>query len=156
MLGSENKFFYSDVDRLIKTKKLMVDHLKIHNTDKKMIDLYELAYDYFVLNPEKYDGATVLKDMLIIPGLDMWAMLHDYIYIMFNVAVSWKYKFYADKMYAEEMERMGHSWEVTWVRFGLLMITHLLFTPYELIRGKIMNSNQRYLFSEIYKQYREI
>lgn len=155
MLGSESRFFFSDEDTLEKTREVMVNFLKLHKTNPEVINIYIKAYNYFIKNPSRFDGATILKDVKIIPGLDIWAMLHDYMYINFNVAVNWKYKFISDKIYSEEMERIGLSWEVTWVRFGLLLITHLLFTPYEIIRGKRMNNTNKFNFLKIYSFFKK-
>jgi len=152
MLGSESNFFSSDKETLDYIKGEMVHFLKLHKTKTSVIDLYVEAYEFFIEHPKKFDGATVLKDVEIIPNLDIWAMIHDYMYIKFNVAVSWRLKYYADIIYTLEMERMGISYSTTWVRFVLLLlISHLLFTPYELIKGKRITKQQRIDFNKIIK-----
>lgn len=153
MLGSESDFFYSNNEELDIKKNLMIEFLKNHKTSDEVVGIYKDAFDYFIKNPENFDGATILKDVKVVPNLDIFAMLHDYLYIYLNVSVNWKYKFIADKIYAEEMERCGLPWEVTWVRFSLLLLTHLLFTPYEYLRGKRMNNIQKFYFIKLYSKF---
>lgn len=149
MLGSKSDFFFSPKEKLEKTKKVMIDHLLLHNTSDDIINIYLDAYDYFITNPSQYDGTTILKDIEVIPDLDIWAMLHDYLYVRFNVSVNFKQKYYSDIIFTKELERMGHSWEVSWIRFGLLTLSGIFFTPYQFIKGKRMSKEQRKDFKNI-------
>jgi hypothetical protein len=58
--------------------------------------------------------ATIVKDLKVYLTL-IFMMLHDYLYVKYNVSVNVKYKWYADLIYAKEMERMGSA--STWSRF---------------------------------------
>jgi len=154
MLGSKSDFFHSDEDILIKTRNFMIYFLKMHKTKKGVINLYLEAYEYFILNPNEFDGATLSKDIKVIPNLDIWAMLHDYLYIKYNIAVNWKLKYYGDVIYALEMERLGISYGTTWGRFILLVLSQIIFTPYQLLKGKRMDSEQKSGFMNIIKKFK--
>lgn len=153
MFGSKSDFFKQDTKTLFEKRRFLENVLRdIWERNENVIKFYLEAYDFFVENPDKFDGATIVKDVKVIKGLDIWAMIHDYLYIKFNVAVSWEYKYMADLIYAKEMEIMGQSAFVSWGRFGLLLIFgHLIFTPLELIRGKRMSEEQRNDMMSLYK-----
>lgn len=155
MFGSKSDFFKQDTETLFKKRRGLENILRdIWERNDEVVKFYLEAYDYFVLNPDDFDGATIIKDVKVIKGLDIWAMIHDYLYIKYNVAVSWKYKYLADLIYAKEMEIMGQSAFVSWGRFGLLIIFgHLIFTPIELIKGKRMNEKQRNIVMDLYNKF---
>ena len=135
MFGSENNFFKQDKNILIKKR----EQLKFILTDVWGVDskIYLEAYDYFLNNPNDYDGATIVNDLTIMPNLDIWAMFHDYLYIKFNVAVNLKYKHLADLKYCQEMRKFKISWGSVWlVRYVGLLISTIYFTPREILITK--------------------
>lgn len=153
MLGSKSDFFFSSEEVLKKTKKDMLNYLELHNTNEETIKLYLDSYNFFIKNPTKFDGATILKDVEVIPNLDIWAMIHDYMYIHYKAAANFKYKYYSDYIFSKELERTGQSWEVSWVRFGLLTLSGILFTPYTYLSGKRMSDENK---ADIYNLYKLI
>jgi len=78
MLGSKSKFFYQSKYKL-KAKKEQLIRVLI---DFDIKDIYKFmdAFDYFCQYPEKFDGATIVKDLETIKGLDAAAMVHDWEY----------------------------------------------------------------------------
>jgi hypothetical protein len=71
-------------------------------------------------------------------------MIHDYLYIKYKVSVNFKYKWYADLIYAKEMELMGASAYSTWSRFiGLTIFGGLFFTPIMYFSGNRMSRDKR-------------
>lgn len=138
MFGSKNDYFKKDLDILIKDREKLKYILKdIWNLENNLIKVYTDAFDYFILNPDSYDGATIVNDFWIIPGLDIWAMLHDYLYIKFNVAVNIKAKYYADLFYCQQMRNFKVSWGAVWlVRFSGLTLSGLFFIPREKFYNK--------------------
>lgn len=136
MFGSDNKFFYQDKETLDKHYLDLLYILDMWKLPPTIQKLYIDAYLYMVKHPEDYDGATIVNDLTIIPGLDIWAMVHDYLYVVFNVAVNWKAKYIADVIYAKLMRIFKVSWGAAWVvRFGGLLIT----TPFFYCREKYYN-----------------
>ena len=88
--------------------------------------IYLVAYDYFTLFPTEYNGASMTEELCDIPGLDLDAMLHDYIYVALKASVSWKYQVLADKLFRSEMRRRSKS---SW-NGGYRYVMLLLKTPF--------------------------
>lgn len=158
MLTSKNDFFFSNSEVLyLNRNKLEYVLSDIWKSPSNITNIYLKAYDFFTSNPDKYDGATIVKDLNIIPGLDVWAMLHDYLYVTLNVAVNLKYKYYADIIYALEMERMGSSAYSTWSRMvGLTLLGGLFFTPYEYLKGKRITNKMKQEMNNIYSKFSKL
>lgn len=152
MLGSQNKYFHQDFDVLLENRKHLEYVLKnVWLKSQTSIKAYLEAYDFFMLNPSDYDGATVVNDFYLIKGLDVWAMLHDYIYIKFNVAVSLCYKYLADKFYSLEMRKFHISWGSVWlVRFFGLTLSTIVFTPREYFYNKKRITSEQKTAFKIY------
>lgn len=152
MLGSKNNFFSQEksvLDEKRKELEYLISVLWDRNDSVK--DLYLKIYDFFCENPKQFDGATIVKDLCIIKGLDTCAMLHDYLYLTHNVAANFKYKWKSDWIYAREMERGGGSAYSTWSRFlGLSIFGGLFFTPYKLIKGQRMTKDNKIEFNNVY------
>lgn len=108
--------------------------------EMKRRDIYELlilkrihvnrfleAFDYFMIHKFEFDGATIVKDLCDIPGLDLSAMIHDFEYIV-NLkkrkGFDWlRYKFKVDFNYAKDMERLGKGILIPYSRFVALILT---------------------------------
>lgn len=83
-------------------------------------NIYLAAYDYFVINPEEFDGATMTEDLCDVKGLELTAMLHDYLYIALNASASLHFIRLADKLFFQEMKRMDKSsWNLGYRKFAL-------------------------------------
>ena len=118
---------------------------------------YQDAFDYFVKHPEAYDGASMTEDLYDIPGLDIDAMLHDYLYVGLNCSASLKYMWLSDKLIRSEMRRRGKSSWNTGYRFVALVIKTPLFLPYcYIIKKRRMNRKQEEKFQQIFRNlYRD-
>ena len=151
MLGSSNKFFFQDKEILDKHYLDLLYLLDIWKVPQPIKKLYIDSYLYFVTHPNEYDGATIVNDLTIIPGLDIWAMVHDYLYIVFNVAVNPKAKWLADLLYIKLMRYFKVSWGASWlVRFGGLFISTLPFMFREyVIKGKRYTKENKKDFTEL-------
>ena len=101
-------------DNTFRKTKIELDVLRknikayLHIKERKMSDIsdYLAAFDYFRKQPNKFDGATIVKDLVDIGELDLDAMVHDYDYIHGanrNFIKKWK----ADIKYIKNMERNG-------------------------------------------------
>ena len=85
-------------------------------------------------HPNKFDGATIVKDLVDIGKLDLDAMVHDYDYIHGanrNFIKKWK----ADIKYIKNIERNGKGIRI--FRLLLLTIIGIIFVPYCFIKYKI-------------------
>lgn len=108
----------------------------LHIKERKMSDIsdYLNAFDYFIDYPNKFDGATIVKDLVDIGELDLDAMVHDYDYIHGanrNFIKKWK----ADIKYIKNMEINGKGIRI--FRLFLLTIIGIIFVPYCFIKYKI-------------------
>jgi len=156
MFGSKNYFFIQGKE-ILDLKRYQLEFLlkDIWQRDESVVKFYLTAFDFFVINPGKYDGATIVKDLTILPGLDIHAMIHDYIYLTYKVAVDIKVKWYADMIYALEMERMGGSVYSTWSRFiGLTVFGDLFFTPYKKITGTKISDYDKTEFFKVFEMFK--
>lgn len=95
---------------------------------------YLKAFDYFVKNPTKYDGATIVKDIVNVRGLDLTALKHDYDYIVLLPKYSglkWlKAKFLFDWNYAKNIEEMNSVIYPAYSRFVGLVLTTPIYWLY--------------------------
>lgn len=149
MLGSQSRWFHKDPEEL-KIKRLeIITLLKIKGYRSDQIEIYLKAYDYFCVNPDSYDGATIVKDLCDIPRLDLDAMLHDFHYIVYNVSKSFKTKFLADWIYAKGQESKGKGSYSSFSRFLGLTIVGLFFVPYTVLKKR--NKNIDSMINEDYK-----
>ena len=135
MLGSSNKTNYKDVKELKTIRKNI--RVLLYIKERKMSDIsdYLNAFDYFIGHPDKFDGATIVKDLEDIKGLDLDAMVHDYDYIHGanrNFIKKWK----ADIKYIKNMEMNGKGIRV--FRLFLLTVIGIVFVPYCFIKYKII------------------
>jgi hypothetical protein len=124
MLGSKNYFFYKDYYVLLKSRVELRQTLSYFGI--KDLTIWLKAFDYFVTNPHKYDGATIVKDLATIQGLDACAMVHDYRYL--NIQKWWsinglKSKLKADFEYGKNMELTGKGSITAYTRTALLWIS---------------------------------
>ena len=92
-------------------------------------DYFLKAYDYFVVNPTEFDGATIIKDLNDIQDLDLSALVHDYQYIVElpkHKGLKWlKEKTKMDWLYGRNMELLGKGIWTPYLRAILL----ILITP---------------------------
>jgi hypothetical protein len=143
MLGSKSTYFSQSFE------KLTVDRAKVNllllykGYNQDQVNIYLKAFDYFSKNTLEFDGATLVKDLVDIPGLDLDAMLHDYQYIFYGVGSSFSLKFKSDWIYAKGQERKGKGQYSAFSRFIALTIIGLIFVPLRYImNGKTSTKNK--------------
>ena len=134
MFWSKDDTFKKSKTELDILRKNVKAYLNIK--ERKMSDIsdYLNAFDYFTVHSDKFDGATIVKDLVDIGELDLDAMVHDYDYINGanrNFIKKWK----ADIKYIKNMERNGKGIRV--FRLLLLTIIGIVFVPYCFLKYKI-------------------
>lgn len=130
MIKSKNNFFYKPLNELLALKYDLLTLLKIKKRSEEDIKDYLKAYDYFMKNPNNYDGATIVQDLRDIDALDIDAMLHDYEYIHGankNFILKWN----SDLRYIQNMQRNGKGLRI--IRLTALTIIGIIYVPYNLI-----------------------
>ena len=134
MFWSKDDTFKKSKQELDILRKNVKAYLNIKERNKSDISDYLNAFDYFIGHSDKFDGATIVKDLVDISELDLDAMVHDYEYLNGanrNFIKKWK----ADIKYIKNMERNGKGIRV--FRLLLLTIIGIVFVPYCFIKNKI-------------------
>lgn len=145
-LGSKSSFFYQSKSILSQYRVEMIDLLIIRDFSEYEISFYLEAYDYFVDNPENYDGATASEDLNDIPGLELDSMSHDFDYVAKNVSGSFKYKRISDKIMFKNMSRNSKSGFERYRRSALLwLLSYVALFPLWNKR-KMSEEDERYMF----------
>lgn len=125
MFGSRNNFFKKPKAQLRAYRNKVLTLLSYKAMDSSK---FLKAYDYFVFNPEQFDGATIVKDLDDLPNLDLSALVHDYDYIVElpkYKRIKWLVeKTKMDWQYARNMELLGKGITIPYARaLGLIIIT---------------------------------
>ena len=132
MFFSKDNTFYKSKEEL---QYLLNDIIKILTIKKnKNIEQYIIAFNYFVNNPSKFDGATIVKDLVDIEELDLDAMVHDYDYLH-GANRNFIKKWNADIRYIKNMEANGKGIRV--FRFLILTLLGIFFVPYCYMKYKL-------------------
>ncbi|KIA86573.1 hypothetical protein [Flavobacterium sp. AED] len=151
MLGSKSTYFQQPKEILFNSRDKVFRLLDLKGYSFNEIAVYLKAFDYFCENTIAFDGATIVKDLMDLPDLDMDAMLHDFHYLNYNVGVNFITKWQADWIYAKGNERKGKGQYSAFSRFIGLTIIGIGFVPYAYLkRGKI-TATQRSQFLEEYR-----
>ncbi len=117
----------------------IVNSLKSLNIQDSKIKEYEVAFEYFLNNPDKFDGATFVKDLFILKisqrdrfgdriKLDINAMLHDYEYLRGDF-YSLKKITISNLNYIKNIQACGQG--LHWTRFIGLTFISLFYVPYK-------------------------
>lgn len=143
MFGSKSNFFSSPESVLIKTRHAIKNLLYAKEYAAEQINIYLKAYDFFCRNPFMYDGATIVKDLIDVPGIDLDALLHDYHYVVYNAGTHFYHKWRADWILAKGGEKKGKGSYSSFSKFVGLTITGIFFTPYSYAkRGPILEAQK--------------
>lgn len=149
MLGSKSKYFHCSPGELSEKRKSLLDYLILKGYEISEASVYIKAFDYFCKFPSEFDGATIVKDLVDLPGLDLDAMLHDYHYLNYRAATNFITKWKADWMYAKGQERKGKGQYSSFSRFVGLTLIGLGFIPYAYYkRGKITKENKEKIIND--------
>lgn len=127
MFWSKNNTFFKPKFALENLREDMVQLLTLKGRSVHKIKQYEYAFFYFMQNPEKFDGATIVKDLNDLPNLDLDAMLHDFEYLT-GANKSFVKKWKSDFKYLRNMEKNGKGIRV--FRFIILTLIGFFFVPY--------------------------
>jgi hypothetical protein len=134
MFFSKPKYFHLSSNYLLANRSEIDHYLKLKRLEP---EYYLKAYDYFCEHPKDFDGATIVKDLDDLFGIDLSALRHDYDYIVnlkrYNGLKWLKMKLKYDYKYGRSMELLGKSILVSYLRVVLLWLS----TPFYLIITRI-------------------
>ena len=156
IFSSSNRYFFQPDALLSENRRNLDLILQLKGYALQQRTIYLSAYDYFVIHPEQFDGATMTEDLPDIDSLELAAMLHDYLYIQLNAAGSFKYILKADLLLRSEMRKMKKSSWNAGARFILLMLKTPFFVPYAwLFKKRKMTDLDKTKFDVIYLQIKD-
>ena len=121
-------------------REQLITYLVIKKFNRLQREIVFNAYDYFVENPNRYDGATMSQDLYDLPksgnydGLEIAAMVHDYIYIYLCANLSPKAMKIADKTMKSLMIKTNKSGFEIGRRMFLLKLVKIPFAWYNRIK----------------------
>ena len=124
---SKSNFFLQDSETLAEKKHQIIMVLRFKGLKTQEINKFTEAYDYFRNNPKKFDGATIVKDLNDIKGLDLKAMLHDYECLM-GANSSYRLWYVSAYDYYLNHFKIGNGNQI--LRFLGLCILGIFFVPY--------------------------
>jgi hypothetical protein len=153
-LKSKSNYFYQSKEALDQGHKEMLQFLDIKDFTADQIGWFEDAYNYFREHPNGYDGATASQDLEDVKGLELGAMLHDYLYLFLNCYASRKYMKKADQVLKSVMKLTHKSgWEISRRMFLLFLLRGLYPLFKRWIKGERMNKNQKKQIKSIYTTF---
>jgi hypothetical protein len=132
--NSKSDYFHQKKYNLILNWASLIDNLLIDFNFSRLDKIrFRNAYNYFIENPNRFDGATIVKDITQIKGLDIPAMIHDYSYIH---APNLKHRLIADWEYSQDMRKFEIAWTTAYSRMAILMIINLtgIYNIYKLFK----------------------
>lgn len=128
IINSKSEYFHNAT---AEDRQTLIVYLRdVWKYKPEEVDIYLVAFDHFLECPDDFDGATWTEELFDIPGLDIDAMLHDYLYSALKASVSWKYQVRADQLLSNEMKRRRKSSWNRGYRFTALTISTPIWIPY--------------------------
>ena len=129
-----SNYFKQSHTTLVAKRQELVDLLLIKGLKEGN---YFKAFDYFVEHPDRYDGATGVKDLTDMKGLSLASMVHDWQYLhILTKYKGWKWfkiKTRFDWEYGQNLEALGKGIWTPYLRaIGLVIIT-----PFYIIYKKL-------------------
>lgn len=151
LFNSHSDFFYKSPHVLSGIRRNVDSFLTLKGYESYQRSFYLVAFDYMRDNPQHFDGATMTEDLPDVEGLELAALLHDYIYVQHNASGSFKFSWMADKLMRSEMRRMGKSSWNTGARFVLLILKAPFFVPYTyFFKGRRMSDKNKFAVEHTY------
>lgn len=121
---SKSYFFYQSREVLAEKRHHLISVFEDFKLQQNEIDEYLEAYNFFCANPSEFDGATIVKDLYTIKGLDAPAMLHDFNYIFKK---NLKEKLIFDWNYGKNQEKLTVGSVTAYTRSIALIISTPLY-----------------------------
>ena len=154
MFGSKNDYFKQPKAILLSNRYIVDKWIEYNSNVSKYKEIILEAYDYFVEHTNEYDGATIVNDLYDWKGLEFGALVHDYIYLKFNVGSSLPYKRKADKLHGQMLKDFGKGNWHAWTRRTLLKWSNYLYWGYNKIKNGKMKDEQKTEFIKFLNKIR--
>jgi hypothetical protein len=158
MINSTNNFFTSNTPEQLSIKRNELLWFLKHNKrfNLSYIEGVMIAYDYFCINRTKFDGATIVTDLYDFYNIEISALVHDYIYLEFNVASHLPSKRRADRLYGNMLFDFNNDKET--IRIAKTRVLGLWFSSYHFwlynrIKNGKMTNQQKIDFNNYIKKF---
>ena len=128
---SRSTYFYNGKN-MVTDFKLVIDICKINNFNEEELLLVRQAYNYFTINPEKFDGATIVADNYTIPNLSVTAMVHDFLCINIpngKLIDYIEHRWYVDLQYFRMLQKVKRKWFVNTAINSTIFVLLTISTP---------------------------
>lgn len=136
ILTSKSNYFQQSPFKLASNRELLIGYLDLKGFNRTQRKIVLEAYDFFIENPNRFDGATMSQDLFDLTksgnydGLEIAAMIHDYIYIHLGANLSRKAMKLADNVMKVVMIKTNKSGFEIGRRMFLLKIINRPFAWY--------------------------
>jgi len=119
---SKNDFFYQDEDIIRKKLDIILSLWQDFGFTVYDEIKLRLAFEYFIKNPNEYNGTSIINDMWLIRGLEPESVIHDYEDI---IATSSKHLLKSNKTYCQRLRKRNAQFFWVWgfIYCGLTIVT---------------------------------
>jgi hypothetical protein len=119
---SKNEHFFKSEKELKSDLDLCIKILINFNFKSDYIIRFRNAYAHFIVNPEEYNGTSVINDRETIKGLELQSVVHDYDWIL---AKSFKDLHVSNIRYAKALRQVNVNFIWAWGLFVGLEIASI-------------------------------
>lgn len=158
-MSSTNNYFTSQTnEELLEKRKELIQLLKKRFSMNYISGILE-AYDYFIEHKTDFDGATIVPDLYDFYNIEISALVHDYIYLKFNVASHLSSKRKADNLYKQmlinftPLENDYERIKIAKRREKGLWVSSYLYWLFNQIKNGRMTKQQRIEFNNYIKKF---
>lgn len=132
MKNSNSNFFYQDKKVLDIKRQLMMQVLADKGYSSSERRIFNMAFKFFMDNPERFDGATIVGDNYTIEGLSATAMKHDYNCIFLDRKSLKKYvqcRLIVDKFYRDDLIRVKRKYWINKLTSNVMFVFLIATAP---------------------------
>ena len=116
---SKNNYFFQSNEKLIEDLQLVE---MLYKNFEIEFESFHKAWIYFKLNPNEYNGTSIINDRWFIKGLEPLSVEHDYNWIM---AKSFKELIISNLDYCHKLRKVNTNWFWVWcfIFIGLNLVS---------------------------------
>lgn len=134
---STNDIFYLSKDELKELRAMMVNQLTNYSRSKKYIRFACVAFDYFALHPDKFDGTTIARDLhdVLYKGkkLEVASLIHDFVWVRFKANRKLFLNWWSNWKYFDDLLKNGKP--PMYFRLIGLMVISVFYVPYNNLKS---------------------
>ena len=136
---SKNFFFFQSKEDLAICREMLITAYRSYGRSLDAINSVLKAYDYYCVNPNNYDGSTIVRDLFDIKykgnRLCGSSLEHDYIWQVFKANLNWIKNYKSNYKFYNSLLSNGKPAMVGWL-IGLHIIG-TFYVPYMYLKTKL-------------------